>query len=455
MSELSGKSSWQFKYWVFPAYLRAFRARKKPRKRRPTERGQLIITGAVLTAALGLNTETSSVYQLFALLLCLAIASRIGLRISKPNVNVKRILPRYATAGQQFTYRIRIENLSDRTESDLTVTDIPNNKLPTLKQYQNEREPDEDFRNAYDRFIGFHRFIYLQRQNTGIQTTPTHVTEVSRQSYEDADIQATALRRGRVEFSHSVVLHQDPLSLNYGFNHFDNPETMLVLPERFQLSPNLQLSGGRSFQQGGLTSAWSTGESDEFVSLRDYRDGDAMKKIHWPSSAKQTARKQNLVVKEYQDEFFARNALILDICDGKHDQVEKAISIAASFVMEQQVDNILDLIFLSQDQAKIITADLSNQSGHKQLEALAMMQPDSTEFSALTEASLTHLKKVSGCVCIFSSWQKQHEEFVRRITTLGKELRCLVVADEVNTGKNQRSFTLIRPSHAEQDLLSL
>lgn len=441
---------WEFKHWFYKGYRRAFRPRKKLRKRRLTEKGQLIITGAVLTAALGLNTETSFVYQLFALLLCLAIASRIGLRIARPNIAVRRLLPRHVTAGETFHYRIRVDNLGDEVESDLTVSDIPKNQMPSLQQYQSSREPDEESRNGYDRFIGFHRFIYLQRQLTGIVTHPDQIEEIPRGGFREAEIEATPLRRGRVEFRHTIVLHQDPLALNYAFNHFNNPESLVVLPKRYQLSPNLQVAGGRNFQQGGITSAWSRGESDEFTSLRDYRDGDSMKKIHWASSAKQSARKQGLVVKEYQDEFFARNALIVDINSSAGHSVEEAVSVAASITMEQQhTDHILDLMFQDQDGTRMITADSSNKAGHEQLEALALLQPCERDFEKLTELCLLHMAKVTGCICVFADWHSCHESFVNQLRTRGTEVKCLVITETFGP------YIRIRPSAVQQDLLAI
>lgn len=441
----------EFKYWVFPAYVRAFRPRRKPRRRRPTERGQLVLTGAVLTAALGLNTESSYVYQLFALLLCTSIAARVSLGFARPEVRVKRLLPRHATAGEAFSYRIKIENLGQEPELDLTVTDFPQTRLPSLSEYRREREPFENSRNAYDRFIGFHRFIYLQKQLTGITTMPARVEEVPVKGASDAQVSATPLRRGKVNFSHTVVLHQDPLGLNYGFNHFSNPESLLVLPMRYRLNPNWQIASGRNFQPGGVSSAWSVGESDEFMSLRDYREGDSMRKIHWASSAKQTARKQGLIVKEYQDEFFARNALIIDINHANSDHVEKTISIAASFAMDlQQTDAMLDLIYATASGTKMITAGRGTSAVNEQLEALATMQPGDHDFDSLAERALLHARLVTGCICVFASWQPHHNEFVKKLHAQGTELRCLVLTDAPSEGL----FTAIRPEHVQEDLLA-
>src|SRR5207237_287835 len=68
------------------------------------------------------------------------------------------------------------------------------------------------------------------------------------------------------------------------------------------------LAGARRFQKGGVSLASRVGESEEFVSLRDYRPGDPLRLIHWKS----WARRGRPVVKEFQDEFFVRYGLVLD-----------------------------------------------------------------------------------------------------------------------------------------------
>lgn len=440
-----------FKDWVYPAYVRAMRPRKKPRKRRPTERGQLVLTGALLTAALGINTDSSFIYQLFALLLCTGIASRITLRMARPNVSVRRMLPRYATAEQTFLYRIRISNLDDEPEYDLVVADQPTIKVPDRQQYRTEREPFEESRNAYDRFIGFHRFMYLQRQNTGIVITPGKAEEVAVKGYVDVEIEARPLRRGVVSFSETQVMHQDPLGLNFGLTHFENTDSLLVLPKRYRLNPAWQVSGGRNFQPGGITAAWSVGDSDEFVALRDYRDGDSMRKIHWPSTSKSTARNQKPVVREYQDEFFARNALLLDLSSNSAQVIEETIAVASSFALDlQNADSMLDLIYLTDNGPRIITAGRGTSAVNEQLEALATAQSCRQPFLQLNKAILSHCRLITGCIGVFSTWTPDHASLAHRIMAEGVSLRTLVISDqELPAGP----YTTLLTSSIQSDLL--
>jgi len=99
------------------------------------------------------------------------------------------------------------------------------------------------------------------------------------------------------------------------------------------------------YQEGGVALAANVGRSDEFVALREYRRGDPLRHIHWRSWAK-TGKP---IVKEFEDEFFVRHALVLDTFDGEPNSevLEEAVSVAASFactVLTQE--SLLDLLFV-------------------------------------------------------------------------------------------------------------
>ncbi len=410
---------------MFPGYVRVVRPKLK-RKRSPTDHGQLIASGAFICAFLGLNTDVTLVYQLFAFLLCLVIISRIGLRIQKPSVTVSRILPRYATAGKPFEYQLSVKNTGSRIESDLTIVDNPKIRAPDREQYRREKEPFEETRNAYDRFIGFHRFVHLQKLNTGITIKPAKAADIPLKATVNVTMKAEPLRRGIVQFTSTQVLHPDPLGLNQGVTLFDRPDSIMVLPRRYDISRSFDPGAGRHFQPGGINASWSIGESDEFVSLRDYRDGDSMRKIHWASSAK----RNKPVVMEFQDEYFVRQALVLDTSNPRTRVLEESVSVAASFLLAMNNnDSMLDLIYLS-EKAEILTSGRGTSSVNEQLESLATLTHSKLGFEKLSDAVLSHMKLISGCILVLSDWTEEHQGMIRSLDSAKIPQQVFIVTED-------------------------
>src|SRR6185295_2895545 len=119
------------------------------------------------------------------------------------------------------------------------------------------------------------------------------------------------------------------------------------LPQCYRLPP-LLLPGARRYQHGGVALASSVGDSEEFVALRDYRPGDPLQRVHWKSFA----RVGYPVVKEYQDEFFERHALIIDTFGGSatEEAFEDAVAVAASFAAAVDTrECLLDLMFVGRE----------------------------------------------------------------------------------------------------------
>mgnify|MGYP007032470253 CR=1 FL=1 len=84
-----------FRKFIFPACTRITQNRYSTRQ--SSERGQLVLAAALICGALGIDTDLTLNYQLFALLLVLLFSARITVRFHKPAILVKRILPRHVT----------------------------------------------------------------------------------------------------------------------------------------------------------------------------------------------------------------------------------------------------------------------------------------------------------------------------------------------------------------------
>jgi uncharacterized protein (DUF58 family) len=204
------------------------------------------------------------------------------------------------------------------------------------------------------------------------------------------------------------------------------------------------------------------GQSEEFVSLRDYRRGDALRHIHWRSWAK--AGKP--VVKEFEDEFFVRHALVLDtFANYEHSEIfEEAVSVAASFactIVSQE--SLLDLLFVG-PQSFRFTAGRGLAHADQILEVLASVQVCRNEpFSTLEALVINHSQAVSGCVCIFLEWDVQRQNFIKKLKALNLPVLVLVMAVEGMGNKVEQGimaeqpdrFYVLECGQVEQDLARL
>ena len=167
---------------------------------------------------------------------------------------------------------------------------------PSFSELQSPREPFEETRNIYDRLIGFHRLVWLQSVKTGTRINSAQAEEITVKGKAKVRIkvriEAEPLRRGFTKFGTTAILYPDLLGMNCGIKRFVNPEQLLLPPKRYRINEAFELPSGSSAIRGGTSANWSSSTSDEFVSLRNYREGDSAKKTHWPSSVKSLSSDQ-------------------------------------------------------------------------------------------------------------------------------------------------------------------
>jgi uncharacterized protein (DUF58 family) len=222
-----------------------------------------------------------------------------------------------------------------------------------------------------------------------------------------------------------TLARPDPLGLVRAVATVPLPQSVLILPRRYPVA-SIALPGTAKYQEGGVALASSVGQSDEYVALRDYRHGDPLRHIHWRS----WARVGHPVVKEFEDEFFVRHALVLDtFTDPMHGEVfEEAVSVAASFACALPTqESLLDLLFIG-PQSYCFTAGRGVAHVEQMLEVLASVRACTDQpFRALEHLVLSHVKAVSGCICVLVAWDEERRNFVEKLRGLGLPLRALVI----------------------------
>lgn len=390
-------------------------------QRRFTMAGWLVLAGFFVTAFAALDTETLSAYQGYVLLLLLLLTSFVFSWFFRFRFSAVRSLPRFGTAGQSFTYHIHIKNLSSKTQTGLTLLENPADPRPTFQEWLARQLAEEK------------KVRSLRLSRPQQRYNPFRIATVENASVppiapnEEVRVQiaVTPLRRGLFRFEGLTLARPDPFGLFRSFVRLRSPETMLILPKRYPLPP-INLPGSMRFQEGGVAMASNVGQSDEFVALREYRRGDPLRRIHWRS----WARIGKPIVREFEDEFFSRYALVLDTFNDEpfSETFEEAVSIAASFACAVRTqESLLDLLFVG-SQAYCFTSGRGLAHVDQMLEILASVRMCTDKpFSTLETLALNHANAVSGCICVLLAWDEPRRRFVEKLKALNIPVRVVVV----------------------------
>ncbi|OQX22302.1 MAG: hypothetical protein BWK80_30825 [Desulfobacteraceae bacterium IS3] len=395
--------------------------------RRLTKSGLLVVSLIIASAVIGLDTNQTLAYQSFSFFSCLLVISGIWTCFFRGRFAVSRILPRFGTAGESLVYRLVVENLSLKIQKGLYLFEDMEDPRPSFEEFADTPEPDEDSRNLFDQAVGFYRWQWLIYRKQGQEAKAWAIPAIPLMASSQVNIEIKPSARGYLRFTGITVARPDPLGLMYAFVRIPAPQSLLVLPKRYDL-PQIHLPGTRRYHSGGVSLTSSVGDSEEFVSLRDYRPGDSLRKIHWKSWAK-TGKP---VVKEYQDEFFVRHALVLDTFQqAAYSEVfEEAVSVAASFACSVRTqDSLLDLIFAGPE-AYCFTSGRGLFHTDKILEILASVRVcKDRPFDVLSQAVIGRAEILSGCICIFLSWDETRKAFIRELRSLGVPVLVLVITE--------------------------
>ena len=397
-------------------------------RERLTLAGWLVLGTGAAAAAAGLDTNLTVTYRAFTFLAALIALSWAASLMFRARVDARREMPRYATAGEPFSYRVTLSNLGAGPLSGALLNERFLDPRPSFDEWRRAVEPGEERRNWFDRKVGYFRWRWLIERRVPRDADPAPVPALAPGERLTLRLGFTPRRRGRIEFSGLTLGRPDPLGLVKGLARVPLAGRVIALPRRYRL-PEIALPGRRKFQPGGVSLAASVGDSEEFLALRDYRPGDPLQRVHWKSYA----RTGKPVVKEYQDEFFERHALVLDTGSSRGEDAafEDAVALAASFVYTIDTqDCLLDLLFVG-GEVRAYTAGRGQMRAEHMLEALAGVGPSAPgEFAALARAVLARRATLSSVIAIFVAWDEERAKFVAALRAEGFDVRALLVAEK-------------------------
>jgi uncharacterized protein (DUF58 family) len=397
-------------------------------RERLTARGRYLLWTTVAFALLGLDALRSQAFLLFAAAAGVLMVALLFTAWPRPRARFDCALPARATAGRPVRVRATVESTSRQILPHLRLS-FPR---PRRGAHAVIVSPQESFLGA------------------------------GRGAATEAWVELLAPRRGRYEIPGPRLRVTDPLRLAAG-NSLRRPDQVLLAYPRFYRLEDFEVPVGRRYQPGGIPLSSNTGDAIEFLGTREYREGDAVRNIHWRS----WARCGEPVVKEYQEEYFCRIAILLDTYAPRRPRAaetrafEAAISMVASVAdFFSRSEHIVDLLAAGPDLYEV-SAGRSLAYLENILDVLACLEPSpDPPFRTLGPVLFEKLARITTVVAVLQDWDEPREAFLRQVKALGTAVRVIIVhegptaRDLAAAPADLGEISRMTPADVEQALLA-
>jgi uncharacterized protein (DUF58 family) len=362
-----------------------------------TARGRYALWATAAFALVGVDTRRTQVFQLFAVGFGLLAAASLYVFLRRARIGLEGRLPERLTASRVLPLALRVSGAEGRAVEDVLVG-LPGSPSPGPAPHAAGAE-------------------------AWVAVAPGGATDVT--------LQIAAPRRGRYLLRGATARLTDPLRLLAGPPARIQDQAVIVYPRYFTID-EMQVPLGRRYQPGGIPLTSSTGDAIEFVGTREYREGDPIRNIHWRSWARRGAP----VVKEYQEEYFCRIALILDTFLPRRpspadlEAFEAGISVLASVAdFFSRSEFVVDILAAGPDVYEV-SAGRSLAYLDNILDVLACLEPCyDPPFARIGPHLFDKLAQLTTVVAVLQDWDAARADFLRAVQAQGTSVRGFVVRE--------------------------
>lgn len=356
--------------------------------------GRLLFSAGLVAGSITLGEGTHRpVYILGFGLLSILLIDAVVSFVRGPTLEIVRILPDRGAAGATLEIRARVTNLGTRPAYDVAASEYlpPRRTRAEISDYCAQIDPGETAELVY---------------------------------------RLTPRQRGTYDFKAPLALAAAPLGTHHATQHPAAPHRLLVYPA-FRPLAEVDLPVGLKHQPGGLALVSQVGESEEFLGNREYRPGDRLRDLDQAA----WARVGRPVVREFQQEYLCRIALVVDTHVAKGDAagamaLEAAISLGAAVTdaLSRQ-EYVIDLFAVGPDLYHL-QAGRSLAYLDSILDILACIEAcPENPFDTLGPAMADALDQISSAVVVLLDWDENRERFVSALSDRGIATKVVIVRD--------------------------
>lgn len=183
-------------------------------------------------------------------------------------------------------------------------------------------------------------------------------------------------KRGRYRLGPLRISSRFPLGIGERGQIFNDVAELIVHPELGRLLPAWSRQQKEMAESSSRVRAQQGLFDDEFHRIREYREDDNPRSIHWRSSA----RRGRLMVREYQQQRHADSLIVLDLpsqADWSAEAREMSISLAATVCVEQSRAASGDrfILAIAGESPLIVSSRSPGGFREESLDALAVCRP--------------------------------------------------------------------------------
>lgn len=370
--------------------------------RKLTRQGRFVFLGLVVACLMSLSSIDVPVFHLACVAIALAIMSVVAGFALRPRLHVSLHFPAKTTVGHEVSGHARLTNRSRLSARDLSAS------FGGLSASLRETSSEE------------------------------LITRLGRSETTDLTMRLRALRRGFYVLPRVLPFTTFPFDLWRTQARCDSHDgTLIVLPDFHPVSA-IDVPGSARYQPGGIALTSNVGESPEYIGNRDYRAGDPLRRIDFRS----WGRLAKPVVREYQEEYYCRIALVFDTFvpperkeppQGFAD-LEAAVSLSATVADALDREEYILDIFAAGPQLYILRSGRHTAPFESVLEILACVEAcRANPFSTVTPALTDELGSISTVICVLLDWDASREGLARAATEAGCNVKIVVVRDGPTT----------------------
>ena len=372
--------------YLFLTGLRIFRRLFRPKRITITPEGYLFIIVSVGVGAAAINTGYSLLYLVFALLLALVVTSGVVSEIMTRGLSLSRSAPQAVFQGERFEVTVTLTNRKRFFWAQgLRITEAPIEEILKVEE------------------AGFINHVGPRESVSCRMVLSLH-------------------RRGPLLLRGVVVETLFPFAFFRKRLAFEAPETVVVYPRIVPV--DVRLESGARMRALRRVPFYVRGEED-FRGLREFRDGDNPRRIHWPLSAKH----QKLLVREMDAKRADRLVVLLEpylVSSQYGEEFERAVSLAASLLWEAHRRGYETGLLTRLPQRAVCRLGSGRRTLLRQLETLAHIEPLPPDGGWLMRLDLRDIEGakvylVSARPCaLVDRWRRFIQRFAATETVFGE-----------------------------------